>query len=152
MVFLTVEAVWKLATIRVIKNSHKHCYHAPVASCFLAYILDSWPEKKRKPNQQQYTPPNKKTWFQNNNFEKGCLASLKTLSRSSWVTADVKSTLCTKRSCSTRIQWGHAHSSWSFCVFKHFSSDLSKTCTAVTHGFTLSILQNPVLLGTMPQA
>lgn len=103
LVFLTIEVVWKLAIIRVINNSHKHSYHAPVASWFLAYILTSLPEQKRKtePKQQQkkrqkqITHP--QTWFQIDNFEKVCLASLKTLHRSSSVSAGVKSTLFVER-------------------------------------------------------
>lgn len=155
MVFLTVEVIWKLATIRVINSSHKHS-HAPVASLFLAYILTSWPEQKRKATattkekvKKYYTPPNKKSWFQINDFEKS-LSSF-SQSRSSWVTADVQRALSVQR---RPVLSGFSEAmqrSVNLC-FLAFFLRFVKNMYAVTHGFTLSILQNHVLLGTTPQA
>lgn len=124
MVFLTVEVIWKLATIRVINSSHKHS-HAPVASLFLAYILTSWPEQKRKATattkekvKKYYTPPNKKSWFQINDFEKKFIWLLSKQKFLSYCWC-AKCTLCSKTSCTIRIQWGHAKISQSvfFSIF-----------------------------------
>lgn len=108
MQFLTAEPVWKLTIIRV-WCSHKHCYHAPVASWFPAYILSYWSEQNKQTNKKPKQNNNKrskqtkntptkihtlkpKISFQIYNFLKSRvrLASLNAINRGSRFTANVE--------------------------------------------------------------